>query len=507
MKKIIWLLSLLSILSMFGLALPHFVSADTTGASFAGDISSYMQTQKTTLTSIFDSWYAKVYQELSKTWLSILNTTNYQSLVCLGIFPAESILATLQKDKLSLKTSISKDISELENRVAALEEKNTLQKGTNVDLRDGSSYDIEKWLLKADIDAMIAKDKWFIQAFQSGYISKINSFIINFVQYSAQNSALVNAIATKISKVNYIFSGYNSLQDKVVNMYQAMGIADVMDKFTTLKNTAMTTLGAQLDPIIALKLKVMSFIPALSWELAVQKEAAIKQYMLDMNEYFATAFQKRYDRVAYTKLVDSITKFQKTYYTNSRLNCSNVIGGANDDTGLAVLAAQMNKVSTNISSGIIAAQAGMDKEAFKTSLLSGFQKIFNTAVIKQKVTSFQNNITSVIANLKKLLIPTPVSTGSRTDGSADTNLLPLGFIFTKPLTLGETSSDAGALQQVLKSIDLYNGPINNTFTQATKDALYSYQLQKGILTPDNDISLRGLLGPVTRVALNKLLSK
>jgi len=506
MKKIIWLFSLLSILSIFGLALPHFVSADTTGTPFAGDISAYMQTQKTTLTSLFDSWYVNIYKELSKTWLSILNTTNYQSLVCLGIFPAESILASLQKDKLALKTSLSKDISELENRAAALEEKNTLQKETTVDLRNGSSYEIEKWVLKSDIDAMVAKDKWFIQAFQSGYMTKISSFISNFIQYSTQNSALVNAIAIKVSKINYIFSGYNTLQNKVATMYQTMGISDVMDKFTALKNTAMATLGTQLDPVIALKLKLMSFIPSLSGELAVQKESALNQYMLDMNEYFASAFQKWYDRAAYTKLVDSITKFQKTYYTNSRLNCSTIIGGANDDTGLAILSAQINAVSTNVSSGIIAAQAGMDKDAFKASLLSGFQKIFNTAVIKQKILSFQNSITSVITNLKNLLTPSP-STTPTTTGSSSTTLLPLGFVFTKTLTLNQTSSDAWALQQVLKSINLYTGPINNTFTQATKDALYAYQLQKWILTPDNAVSLRGTLGPTTRASLNKLLTK
>ena len=71
-------------------------------------------------------------------------------------------------------------------------------------------------------------------------------------------------------------------------------------------------------------------------------------------------------------------------------------------------------MSTNVSSGIIAAQLGMDKDAFKTSLLSGFQKIYNSTILQQKIQSFQNGITSVIANLKNLLIPTPVSTGSTT---------------------------------------------------------------------------------------------
>jgi hypothetical protein len=115
-------------------------------------------------------------------------------------------------------------------------------------------------------------------------------------------------------------------------MYDAMGIGDTMDKFASLKTAALAALAKQLDPIIALKVKIFGFIPALSGELAVQKESAIKQYMLDMDEYFASAFQKRYDRSAYTKLVESFTKFQTTYYSNQRLNCTTVIGGASDDT-------------------------------------------------------------------------------------------------------------------------------------------------------------------------------
>jgi hypothetical protein len=54
---------------------------------------------------------------------------------------------------------------------------------------------------------------------------------------------------------------------------------------------------------------------------------------------------------------------------------------------------------------------------------------------------------------------------------------------------------------------LYSWPINNIFTQATKDALYAYQLQKWILTSKSSAGLRGLLGPSTRASLNKLLQK
>ena len=68
-------------------------------------------------------------------------------------------MSTLQKDKITLKTSIAGDISNLENRVSGLEEKNRLQKENTVDLFDGSSYAIQKSLLKNDIDTMFAKDK------------------------------------------------------------------------------------------------------------------------------------------------------------------------------------------------------------------------------------------------------------------------------------------------------------------------------------------------------------
>lgn len=502
------MLGLLGIAFVCGLALPTF-AADLTGtiASFSGDLVSYFQTQKDTINTLFDSWYATIYQELSKTWLSMLQTTDYQSLVCLWVLPAESILSQLQKDKASLKTSLNRNFSDLADKIVSIEEKNNLQKQTHVDLFDGSTYEIQKWLLKTEIDTTVATDRTLIQSFTSGYKAKVRSFLVDYIQYGAQNKELVKVLGARIAKITYVTSWFSAVQDKVSTMYQAMGISDVMDKFEILKTKALSALSAQLDPIIAIKMRVYKILPALSGDLLVQKQATINQYRLDMDEYFASAFQKWYDRGAYTKLVESFAKFKTTYYTNQRLNCSTIIGGSNDDTGLALLTIQIGKVSANISSGIAAAQSSTGKEAFKAGLLTGFRNIFNVPILKQRVASFQNGIKSIITNIQNLLTPTTVTTGSTTTGSTDTIVIPLGFIFTKPFTLGQKSSDVGILQQVLKSLELYAGPIDNTFTQATKDALYSYQLQKKILTTKSSPSLRWLLGPATRKALNLLLSK
>jgi hypothetical protein len=54
---------------------------------------------------------------------------------------------------------------------------------------------------------------------------------------------------------------------------------------------------------------------------------------------------------------------------------------------------------------------------------------------------------------------------------------------------------------------LYKWAIGTVYTQATKDAVYAYQLQAGILTSKSKASLRGLFGPSTRASLNKLLQK
>jgi hypothetical protein len=53
----------------------------------------------------------------------------------------------MQKDKLTLRTSLTRDFSELENKANALEEKKALQANNTVDLFDGSSYEEQRSIL------------------------------------------------------------------------------------------------------------------------------------------------------------------------------------------------------------------------------------------------------------------------------------------------------------------------------------------------------------------------
>ncbi|MEI8091715.1 MAG: hypothetical protein WCG98_05875 [bacterium] len=71
-------------------------------------------------------------------------------------------------------------------------------------------------------------------------------------------------------------------------------------------------------------------------------------------------------------------------------------------------------------------------------MLSGFQNIFNTKILQQKIASFQKGITSLLTTLQNVVSPVTVTTGTTapvvTTGT-ETSVLPIGFVFTKPLTL------------------------------------------------------------------------
>ena len=71
-----------------------------------------------------------------------------------------------------------------------------------------------------------------------------------------------------------------------------------------------------------------------------------------------------------------------------------------------------------------------------------------------------------------------------------------GGTFTKLLSLNSTGSEVKALQQRLKDDGIYSGPITGKFGPLTEAAVKKYQAKNGL-------SQAGVVGPATRVLLNK----
>lgn len=95
-------------------------------------------------------------------------------------------------------------------------------------------------------------------------------------------------------------------------------------------------------------------------------------------------------------------------------------------------------------------------------------------------------------NIKQILIATVLFFGLSSVASA--------YTFNTDLTYGSVGADVTALQQFLTDQGNYSGPVTGNFYSLTRQALISFQVQKGI-TPS-----LGYFGPITRSVVNSLSS-
>lgn len=68
--------------------------------------------------------------------------------------------------------------------------------------------------------------------------------------------------------------------------------------------------------------------------------------------------------------------------------------------------------------------------------------------------------------------------------------IPSFFRFTRSFKINQQSREIKYLQILLTSLGFYQGTINSKYTQETIDAVYGFQLQKNILTPQSSIQLQ-----------------
>jgi len=73
--------------------------------------------------------------------------------------------------------------------------------------------------------------------------------------------------------------------------------------------------------------------------------------------------------------------------------------------------------------------------------------------------------------------------------------------FKADLNMGDTGNEVVFLQENLKAMGFFNHSVTGIFGQITADALYNYQLMKGIV-PNREFEGAGRVGPNTRRKLN-----
>lgn len=81
------------------------------------------------------------------------------------------------------------------------------------------------------------------------------------------------------------------------------------------------------------------------------------------------------------------------------------------------------------------------------------------------------------------------------------------YTFTRAFEKNEENEDVAILQKFLFQQQHYTGAFNGVNNDATREALYRFQLKHNIITPEDNIGLRGYLGPSTRYKVNSLMPK
>jgi hypothetical protein len=298
--------------------------------------------------------------------MTLLKTIDYQSLVCLGVLPSESLFSQLQIDKMNAKISFSKDFIELENKITALEEKYRLQQEHTLDLFNSSYYDEEKKEIKADIDRIVGLHTGFIKTFESGYKTKILKFVSDYAQYLGQNKDLLQTINAKISKVQYLLNQEAKIESGIAAIYANLQIQDIMNKIPLIQSSLQQVFLSNIDPYITTQVKKFKVLTTLSGELVSLKNATLQQYFTERDAYITKVLSPRYDYAQYQKTRQQLQAIKQQYYSGNMLQCTQILSSS-QNTSQEALLTEINRTINRIASGVVISKTST---SLKNTLLS-----------------------------------------------------------------------------------------------------------------------------------------
>lgn len=491
-------------LSVFFFAGVHAYAS--TGTAYTWGLSSYLQTERDTISGLFDATYNNVYAMFSKTWLNIMKSIEYQGLVCLGIVKNESLLSLLQKDKTVLVTSFKKDFVELENQIISLEEKKSLQDINNINVFDtGTTYESEKAKIKDLIDLKVKTYRWFIANFETNYILKNTDFLTSFQQYRDANKDSLSSVQNKITKVQNILTAFAEVEATIAKINsKIIGSDGLAPKIEDMENKGIASLDKSIQSLVDTNIKKYKKLQNLSDELIRQKAYMIGQYQMDFDEYLASNLKSRYNHSQYLALKSEIAAYKAKFYTSAnQLNCSTISSTTEED---AMLITKIAVMRTMVNSWLARAETEGIDVTFQTQLYSGLQLLciqkfkqrYNeyAIFIKEYIKTALQNFIASLAPIPAIITPsvTPVSP-----------VKVISYVFTKPFKSGEYDVGIKALQNLLTTIQLYSWAIDGVYNKATKNAVYQFQLSKWLLIGyEKKPGTRWRMWPATRKALNNV---
>ncbi len=484
--------------------------------SYSWNLSAYSKSVKENLLSSIDSGYDKLYLDFQKTWLNLIKTIDYQSLVCLGVLSSESgMFLNMQNEKQLLKKDILRSFADIEIEIATLEEKNRILEKNWVNLfTDG--YDVETKSLKKNIDNLVKEQKDKISKYINNYSNQVKSFVQDFSSYKAENKDLISWISDKIFKINQVSENYSGLISKMATLNNLLFASSTFESaVNNIKRIAISNYWKKLDKLIERQIKRYSKLSALESALEDEKQKSLDMYSLSFENSLSKVFGKIYNYDRSVILLDSLKNLQEAYYMRWKFNCQKLLAPDN------VLSAKLNLLNKDISV-VLASVESWAKLAnntwytkkFRTDIVSAITNFYKLPSIeayktfeksvseKTKELSSQNNLENLNQDVSSWVV---------------NNVLPWeniltwvnqNFSFKVPFKLNQKNEDIKVLQQLLIKLSYYSGWVNWIYDNTTLDAVYAFQKANWALKwYENKPSVRWWMWPATRNLLNNYLNK
>lgn len=482
---------------------------------FSWDLDKYSDSLKNGLISQIDSGYDKLYNEFQKTWVNIMKTIDYQSLVCLGVLSSESgMFLSMQNDKQTLKKEILKAFADIEIEIATLEEKEGILEKNWVNLFDSANwYEYEKKLLKKEIDNLVKQQKDKISDYLDNYSDKVRSFTKDFASYKSGNKELIAWISDKIFKIKDLIESYSWLETKISKLNNLLFSSSTFETaIKNLKKVAISNYEKKIMKLIDKQVSRYKKLPSLESALEDEKQKSLDAYALTFDESLSKVFSKfyRYDR--YLSVLESIDDIEDTYYMKWKLNCKNILtSNSNLSSKINLLNKDITSVLASVESWSKLAQSSGYSKKFRTDIVSSITNFYKTPSTNayknfEKTVSLKiRELTSNITSWSSQELPSEDVVVWEEDGI--TWIVP-GFSFKNPFKNNEKNEDIKILQELLIRLSYYSWAVNGIYDNATLNAVYLFQKNNWLLKwYENKPSVRWRMWPATRALLNNYLNK
>jgi len=453
--------------------------------------------KKETLQGDFTDITQKLNSEYARTVLPLKQSADYQSLVCLWIISADSILTDIQTEIWLTQNNMLQEFVDINAEIF------WLYNQYSVGLIDQSIFSTEYSILQIEVTDFYNKYTNLLQQLDQKYLQKIFNLWQDVQQYSTQNDELLSNIHKKIVLIQNTVDTFSIAEQWILEMNNWLWINQntFFKTLETMRAKAINELKIDQENHKVLMLRKYPNFQNFEYIIDKKKADILTLYKADLDQKIKNIFWERYDRDEYLQLKEQANILKSNFYNNNELSCNKILWTDLDlDTYGEGLNEQITEFVQNLEKGLVFIQNETQTwTSLKDEIMSSFQNFYTTRY--QQDMNTLRNFTEEQAQLRLKSNPQLSTKPTETNHKK----YPEWFSFNRSFTKGEKSDDIKVLQYLLTDLGLYNDAIDWVYWPLTSSAVYEFQkknLDASLLI--NPLS-HGYVGPSTQKALNQSL--